>query len=115
MNIDGAGCGKNIRLIGKKMEKKQSQTGLTDGLAVVADALALRLRTMASVPGMGFDHVVIANRGFDAVTLSCQSLTMLLAIHSPHDRIDAISAEALDTIGKLCETYANTLDTMEAS
>lgn len=111
INIDGAGKNAPVGMIAPRGTISSRAGGtLVKGIAATAWELSLPFARMRSLLGAGFDHVPAVACGYEAITLYSRSLRMLFRVHSGRDTIDKVSSDALEGIGKLCESYIRKLD-----
>ncbi|MGD9202009.1 MAG: M28 family peptidase [Chitinispirillia bacterium] len=111
INIDGVGDSSPIGIV-RARKSLFSSTGkrLFNEIVQTADLLFLPFVPLKTLIGIGFDHIPIASRGFNVVTLCSYSIQMVLRIHSKRDLIDYVCVNSLDNIGRLCEKYAREWD-----
>jgi len=106
VNFDGVGASGNLSVI-SKYGIPPCHTGkrLSKLLKECGEKLNIALRDIYSPAGVFFDHIPIASRGFESVTISASNYKRTaFGIHSKRDRIENIEIAGLKNAGELaCE------------
>lgn len=104
LNFDGAGAPGRAVLIERFGLGRMFSPALSDAARRAAVRLAIPVRGILMLPGIGIDAIPFAHRGLDCLTLSSGSLgRATLAVHSADDRPEHLDAETLARITRLAQ------------
>lgn len=107
INLDGAGAEGNIVLTTKYgLPPLNTAKTLKDKLFHIAKGLNINLKEGYLPIGAGLDHMPVASRGFEALTISSgRNYRVLIRVHSSRDTPDLISIDKMRKIGRLLEEF----------
>ncbi len=112
VNLDGIGAAGKLTLL-TSYGIPPVVTGKKLGSAIVAcgEEIGVEVSRVYSPAGVGYDHLPIASRGFETVTLSSGGFgKAALKVHSKQDRIDLIHQDVLQQVGNMLGRFVQNTD-----
>ena len=112
VNIDGVGTvGKLTLLTSYGIPPMLTSKKLRSEIAACGKEIGVEVSEVYSPAGVGCDHLPIASRGFETVTLSSGGFgKVVLKIHSKRDGIDLIHQDALQQVGDMLVRFVQNTD-----